>query len=198
MGPWCSGVGGGAVLADDLGLGKSLTTLAFLVMARRAASLVRPLQPMRVLLLCPAVVVAHWLKELGRWLPQQEDRAQPPLLRVVALDPSLSEEKRRQLVQGWGRAGGLLLTSYDMFRAMATAGAQSSSSGGGAAGGGGGGAEARVATVLCDRVQVLVLDEGHRLRTEAAGITQLLKATAAKSQVRLLLTGYPIQNSLLE
>lgn len=187
MGPWCSGVGGGAVLADDLGLGKSLTTLAFLVMARRAASLVRPLQPMRVLLLCPAVVVAHWLKELGRWLPQQEDRAQPPLLRVVALDPSLSEEKRRQLVQGWGRAGGLLLTSYDMFRAMATAG-----------GGGGGGAEARVATVLCDRVQVLVLDEGHRLRTEAAGITQLLKATAAKSQVRLLLTGYPIQNSLLE
>jgi SWI/SNF-related matrix-associated actin-dependent regulator of chromatin subfamily A-like protein 1 len=53
---------GGALLADDMGLGKS-------VQALRAIQHLDPYGQLgRVLILCPAVVLDHWVEEAARWL----------------------------------------------------------------------------------------------------------------------------------
>lgn len=58
------GSGGGAVLADELGLGKTLSAIALLTLMKKALSSSSPAAPvtvLRVLVLCPAVVVPHWV-----------------------------------------------------------------------------------------------------------------------------------------
>ncbi|MDB5313580.1 MAG: rapA 2 [Gemmataceae bacterium] len=57
-------VGLGACLADDMGLGKSVQTLAAIQQARDEGE-TRP-----VLLVCPTSVVGHWRKEAERFTPE--------------------------------------------------------------------------------------------------------------------------------
>ena len=70
---------GGAILADDPGLGKTLTAIGFM------EALVRAQLVTRVLVVVPANLLKVWENELGRWLGKQAHR-----LEVDSLAPDVA------------------------------------------------------------------------------------------------------------
>lgn len=84
---------GGALLADDMGLGKS-------VQALHAAYSLMPLEMTRALIVCPAVVQPHWHEQARRWLGVDA----PPIIRTGQKTAPPAE---------WH---GLRTISYDMLR----------------------------------------------------------------------------------
>ena len=55
--------GMGACLADSMGLGKTIQTLAF-ILKRKEEGQLRP-----VLIICPTSVIGNWQKEITRFAP---------------------------------------------------------------------------------------------------------------------------------
>lgn len=92
----------GALLADDMGLGKSAQT------ARAIYSLGSP----RTLILCPAVVVKHWLREWEKWTGAPADELGRKLTR--------EEGGGRLTTFGPGTLTNVVIGSYDTFRALVT------------------------------------------------------------------------------
>lgn len=69
-----------------------------------------------------ALICRPQVREFHRWVPPPcppstvSDGWSP--LRVTGLDASSDEEKRRQAVLTWGRVGGVLVLSYDLYRLL--------------------------------------------------------------------------------
>ncbi|HEV2104444.1 MAG TPA: DEAD/DEAH box helicase, partial [Candidatus Eisenbacteria bacterium] len=61
---WTASLGLGAVLADDMGLGKTVQALAWLAHLRAQAPGAGP-----ALVVCPASVMHHWVREAARFTP---------------------------------------------------------------------------------------------------------------------------------
>jgi DNA excision repair protein ERCC-6 len=123
-----------------------------------------------VLVVCPATVISHWVRELQGWWPA---------LRVLVLhesSPALRSgaASRRQVVKSAMERGDVLVTTYESLRI-----------------GGGAGA-----ALLSSRWGYAVLDEGHRIRNPEAAVT--VAAKQLQTVHRLILTGAPIQNRLRE
>ncbi|TYZ66855.1 hypothetical protein PybrP1_012733, partial [[Pythium] brassicae (nom. inval.)] len=203
----------GCILADYMGLGKTLQVLTVIYSyvidqtARRRAA------PATALVLCPAICIPNWEAEFAKWLSAGA-RARCP---VLALDPGTSKSAvgaRVRLLQRWKRDGGVLLLGYEMFRSLLNPTLPAA-------------ADRDAAIQVCTRVgdstmevtdpvaataqrsarefhrllcepgaDLVVLDEGHRMKDP----TSLLCQSVAKVQSlrRLVLTGYPVQNSLSE
>jgi hypothetical protein len=104
----------GGIIGDEMGLGKTVQTVAFLAGLHHSGKLTAP-----VLLLCPATIMAQWVRHFHEWYP--------PLRVVVVHDsgsharapgdgPKASAEK---LVRGAFRRGGVVVTTYDHLRLRA-------------------------------------------------------------------------------
>lgn len=90
----------GALLGDDMGLGKSAQT----------ARAVQTLSPAATLILCPAVVVKHWLNEWAKWTGETADELGRKLTH---------EEGGGRLTKfGPGTPWHVVVGSYDTFRAL--------------------------------------------------------------------------------
>lgn len=205
----------GCILADYMGLGKTLQVITVIYSyildqteQRERAS------PATAIVLCPAICIPNWEAEFAKWL-SADARARCP---VFALDPGTSSKSalttRIRLLQRWKRDGGVLLLGYEMFRSLLNPTLPAS-------------ADRDAAIQVCTRVgdstmeitdsvaskaqksarefyrllcapgaDLVVLDEGHRMKDP----TSLLCQSVAKVQstCRLVLTGYPVQNSLSE
>jgi DNA excision repair protein ERCC-6 len=125
----------GGILGDEMGLGKTIMVAALLGSLRHSG-LLRP-----SLVVCPATVISHWVKELTTWYP--------PLRVLVLHDSSLALRNGRVQREGllrslWAR-GDVLLTTYESLRVY-----------GGLLGEG--------------RWGYCVLDEGHRIRNPDAAV----------------------------
>ena len=170
VGPAEEGDARGCVLADHMGLGKTLQLICVL------KSWLSGGPPRRTaLVIAPAFVLSNWLGEIERWLPR--DRA----LRPRTLPAAGGAAARLAAVAAWQREGGALLVGYEMFRMLA----------------GGAGARAEFVAALCDPGPgLLVLDEAHRLKEPRS---QLYKAMGRiRTRRRVLASGYPVQNRLDE
>lgn len=87
----------GALLCDDMGLGKSAQTLFALSQLDRGWNLI----------LCPAVVSANWARECEKWL------------QCGALRLDITNKKARlQRIEQWNNDGGIAVCSYDTFRSI--------------------------------------------------------------------------------
>jgi DNA excision repair protein ERCC-6 len=103
----------GGIVGDEMGLGKTVQTVAFLAGLHRSDMLPGP-----VLLLCPATIMAQWVRHFHEWYPP---------LRVVVVHDSGSHARaaeggagRRRsaerLVKEAFRRGGVVVTTYDHLR----------------------------------------------------------------------------------
>jgi hypothetical protein len=95
----------GGILGDEMGLGKTVQVAA-LFGALHTMNLMQ--QPS--LVVCPATIVAHWVRELTTWHPQ---------LRVFVLHGSYKSTTPRQVVDAVfaaGCNGHIVVTTYDGLR----------------------------------------------------------------------------------
>eukprot|EP00803_Ostreobium_quekettii_P005869 evm.model.scf_17.11 EVM.evm.TU.scf_17.11 scf_17:135000-142945(-) len=122
----------------------------------------------RPLVICPSSLVANWGREVDKWLG---GRAMP-----VAVENTEGGAVRRALEGGpYRRSGGgglpVLIMSYTTFRLHRE-------------------------QVLACKPDVLICDEAHLLKNKSSQIA--VATSEVPTKMRLLLTGTPIQNNLLE
>ncbi|XP_014023072.2 helicase ARIP4 [Salmo salar] len=204
--------GFGCILAHSMGLGKTLQVISFIDI------LLRHTGAHTVLAIVPVNTLQNWLAEFNLWLPTQE--ALPPdsdpaivtgrTFRVHILnDEHKTTVARAKVVEDWSRDGGVLLMGYEMYRLLSlkksfVTGRKRKS-------------KKPQGPVIIDldeeeRQQelmkgmekalarpgpdVVICDEGHRIKNCHASTSQALKNI--RSRRRVVLTGYPLQNNLIE
>lgn len=217
----------GCILADYMGLGKTLQVVTVIYSyiidqieknrsnnnsnngtTQNAAALAT------TIVLCPAICIPNWEAEFKKWL-SSESLAR---CRVFSLDAGTNHKgtmgARVRLLQQWKQEGGVLLLGYEMFRSLLNPTLNA--------------AVDRDATIqVCTRIgdstmeitnsistkaqksarefykllcqpgaDLVVLDEGHRMKDPTSLLCQ--SVTKIQSKRRMVLTGYPVQNSLSE
>uniref|UniRef100_A0A8C6X326 RAD54 like 2 n=1 Tax=Naja naja TaxID=35670 RepID=A0A8C6X326_NAJNA len=204
--------GFGCILAHSMGLGKTLQVISFLEV------LFRHIEAKTVLAIVPVNTLQNWLAEFNMWLPAPEalpadydpKEIQPRTFKVHILnDEHKTTAARAKVVTDWVTDGGVLLMGYEMYRLLSlkksfAAGRKKKS-------------KKQTGPVIIDvdeedRQQellkgiekalsrpgpdVVICDEGHRIKNCHASISQALKNI--RSRRRVVLTGYPLQNNLTE
>ncbi len=169
----------GGVLADDMGLGKTLQALAWLLwlaeLRRR-----EPSKPFRALIVCPKSVVTNWQLETARFAPTLATTAFTAALVTPAtsasglstLNPRLSTSSSSASVsQLSALSSQLLVANYTQLRLHADAFASES-------------------------WDAVILDEGQNIKNPASATASA--ARALRTAHRLVLTGTPVENRLLD
>lgn len=204
--------GFGCILAHSMGLGKTLQVISFIDI------LLRNTEAHTVLAIVPVNTLQNWLTEFNLWLPPQEalsSDTDPAVLigrnfKVHVLnDEHKTTLARAKVVEDWSRDGGVLLMGYEMYRLLSmkktfVMGKKRKS-------------KKPTGPVIIDldeedRQQelmkgieraiarpgpdVVICDEGHRIKNYHASTSQALKNI--RSRRRVVLTGYPLQNNLIE
>ncbi|GFR72897.1 helicase ARIP4-like [Elysia marginata] len=199
--------GFGCILAHSMGLGKTIQLISFIDIFIRCA------HGKRVLCIVPINTLQNWMAEFNYWLPPPEKLHPDDNLtqsRVFPLyiinDNMKTTAARAAVIAKWKENGGALLIGYEMFRLLSSKKAAPSK------------AKSRskkaevidveeedknkslmidMHAMLVDPGPDLVMcDEGHRIKNSSAAISQALKTI--KTRRRVVLTGYPLQNNLLE
>uniref|UniRef100_M4BPW5 Uncharacterized protein n=1 Tax=Hyaloperonospora arabidopsidis (strain Emoy2) TaxID=559515 RepID=M4BPW5_HYAAE len=189
--------GFGCVLADFMGLGKTLqvitTAQAFLSKQTLDTDGKLTQRHKHVLILAPTICVRNWEAEIVKWLGKNETRR----LGLFTLESGREKKMcdRVAVVKKWHKRGGILIMGYELYRLLVL---QSSGDEKIAAG------NQKYAHLIKQVYaclgnpgpDLIVLDEGHRVRNHKS---KMVKALAhVKTTRRIILTGYPLQNHLEE
>ena len=209
----------GAILADEMGLGKTAQTVAYLACSRRrkargvggwgatatarAASNAAPatsgpvasqrdaLAQEPALIVAPASLLENWRRELRVWAPALKVgfyHGKEGQAATRAEAEAFAREKNARVKNGRGvslaSAGGgafdVLIACYSLFERDSAD------------------QKAHRAWLRSMTYSHLVLDEAHLLKNRATQRAKRLDAVAARARRRVLLTGTPLQNNLLE
>ncbi|XP_053281197.1 helicase ARIP4 isoform X1 [Pleuronectes platessa] len=207
-----SSSGFGCILAHSMGLGKTLEVISCIDV------LFRHTRVHTVLAIVPVNTLQNWLSEFNTWdpppeaLPPDTDPAlvTPRTFKVHILnDEHKNTAARAKVVEDWAKDGGVLLMGYEMYRLLSmkksiAAGRKKKT-------------KKTTGPVVVDldeedRQQellkgieralarpgpdVVICDEGHRIKNYHASTSQALKNI--RTRRRVVLTGYPLQNNLIE
>eukprot|EP01038_Epipyxis_sp_PR26KG_P005214 gene5214-7254_t len=158
----------GAILADDMGTGKTLVGITV------ATALCRKLS-CKCIIVCPTTLVSNWENEIKKWLPSTLGRT---ALFISSSTKVVSGSKVSDLIvndfiTSHPLVHPVLVLSYEMFRIFAAA------------------------FNTMTNLEVIVCDEGHRLKN-AYGTKTTTALGNCCAMKRLVLTGTPIQNNLEE
>lgn len=192
----------GCVLAHSMGLGKTLTVIAFLHTALTRAKNAKgkdyvqfhtgrephAVRPSTALILVPKAVHTQWQSEFDRWLGADSGVA------VTALSPG-SGQVLPQL-RRWRQDGGALIVTHNHFlqllsppRACKHAVSFTEAKAVAAA-------ACEAAGLLTSGADVMIMDEAHRIKNDKSALAQAL--ARVMTHRRVLLTGTPLQNNLRE
>ncbi|XP_060078469.1 helicase ARIP4-like [Ylistrum balloti] len=204
-----SSAGFGCILAHSMGLGKTIQMISFIDIFLRHT----PLKS--VLLIVPINTLQNWVAEFNIWLPTAATVGDDPNFIPRAFEIYLLNDgykttaARAKVIAEWHKSGGVLVMGYEMYRLLSSRrgymgtlkkpGRKPSSpvvidleE------------EDRNKTHLLSMYEALVspgpdlvvCDEGHRIKNSHAGISMALKNI--RTRRRVVLTGYPLQNNLME
>jgi SWI/SNF-related matrix-associated actin-dependent regulator of chromatin subfamily A member 5 len=160
------------ILGDEMGLGKTLQTLALLQWLKLNRPSTKGAQDRPSIVICPLSVLDSWMSEARKWTPG---------LKTLRFHGSSTERARmKRIASGYesltnskGVYGlDLLVTTYETFVSE-----QGWFKG------------AFVWTYV-------VLDEGHKVKNHESNVSHALQGL--KAEFRLVLTGTPLQNNLVE
>lgn len=184
----------GGIISDEMGLGKTIQIIAFIAGLHYSGMLDKP-----VLIVCPATVMTQWVNEFHTWWPplrtmvlhsigsgmsgktgteeelenlitSMEDEDEDTGVKRT-LRSIKSESNANAIMEKLIEKGHVLITSYVGLRIY----------------------EEHLLKVNWGYV---VLDEGHKIKNPNANITILSKRL--KTHNRVILSGTPIQNNLVE
>lgn len=158
----------GVLLADEMGLGKTLMTITVLwTLLKQSGTPGKTLDVMKVLICCPVTLIDNWRKEFSKWL----DTNRIGILTLNGKNQSPAKDKQDVVGFAKTKVYQVLIMGYEKL-------------------------------LLCSKelsavdFDMLVCDEGHRLKNNNSKVMKLLDSLNVKK--RLLLTGTPIQNDLNE
>ncbi|ROW12854.1 hypothetical protein VMCG_00001 [Cytospora schulzeri] len=178
---YCQGVGG--IVGDEMGLGKTIQLISFVAALHYSKKLTRP-----VLVVAPATVLQQWVSEFHRWWPPlrvsilhssgsgmvdvgKEERIEDEELWEEYQKPKKSNKAAKKIVDRVVKDGHVLVTTY--------AGLQTYGD-----------------VLIPVNWDYAVLDEGHKIRNPNTYITFCAKELRTPN--RIILSGTPMQNSLIE
>ena len=169
----------GVLLADDMGLGKTLQVLALAWTVLKQTPFPTLQKPMkRILVACPASLVGNWENESKKWIGNVRaqcvtaDGGAENVERAFQKWIETNENVEEKHMQSSFDRFPILIASYETLRKMAV----------------------RIPNHA--RPDLLCCDEAHRLKSGSNQTVDALKAVDAKH--RVLMTGTPIQNNLME
>lgn len=170
-----SGQKSGAILAHCMGLGKTVQVIAFL----DALLCVEESGIRRVIILAPVNTLHNWRNEFEKWISY--DQCDYRLYMLT--DTSVG--RRLQKLLRWFQGGGLLFLGYDMYRNLAQGKRMKKKR-----------REDFQRFLLDPGPDIIICDEGHVMRNSKSNLSQVLGQV--RTRCRVVLTGTPLQNNLLE
>lgn len=160
----------------------------------------------QTLVLCPSSLIDNWYEEFLMWMPRPNRLG--PLRKITA---TINLDKRLQKVENWGKEGGILIMSYDIFRTWIlnketkargrpypdqesdqeavqdqTKGRRCLSNQD----------HGQVKHWLLEGPNIIVADEAHKMKNSSTGVYQA--AAQFRSKSRIALTGSPLANNLVD
>ncbi|KAG7464913.1 hypothetical protein MATL_G00170740 [Megalops atlanticus] len=171
--------GSGCILAHCMGLGKTLQVVTFL----HTMLLCEKLNFSTALVVCPLNTVLNWLNEFEKW---QEGMKDEECLEVTELATVKRPQERVYALQRWQEDGGIMIMGYEMYRNL-TQGRNIKSKKL---------KESFLKTLVDPGPDFVICDEGHILKNEASAISKAMNSI--KTRRRVVLTGTPLQNNLIE
>ncbi|KAG6541996.1 hypothetical protein Mapa_016633 [Marchantia paleacea] len=156
----------GCLLADAMGLGKTLQVIALIWTLLHQGPKGRP-AVRRVLVICPSSLVENWGKEVRKWLGSER-------LNALIIHSGTPAKDVKQSISKFqiGKLAPVLVTSYELLRKHND-------------------------DLRSAKAELLVCDEAHRLKN-CAGNKTIDALLALKCSMKVLLTGTPVQNDLME
>uniref|UniRef100_A0A8C2BDW8 DNA helicase n=1 Tax=Cyprinus carpio TaxID=7962 RepID=A0A8C2BDW8_CYPCA len=171
--------GSGCILAHCMGLGKTLQVVTFL----HTLLLCEKLNFSTALVVCPLNTVLNWLNEFEKWQEGLEDEES---LEVIELATVKRPQERAYALQRWQEDGGVMIIGYEMYRNL-TQGRNIKSKKL---------KEIFQKTLVDPGPDFVICDEGHVLKNEASAVSKAMNSI--KTRRRVVLTGTPLQNNLIE
>ncbi|ELW65889.1 Transcriptional regulator ATRX [Tupaia chinensis] len=171
--------GSGCILAHCMGLGKTLQVVSFL----HTVLLCDKLDFSIALVVCPLNTALNWMNEFEKW---QEGLKDDEKLEVSELATVKRPQERSFMLQRWQEDGGVMIIGYEMYRNLAQ----------------GRNVKSRKLKEIFNKALVdpgpdfVVCDEGHILKNEASAVSKAMNSI--RSRRRIILTGTPLQNNLIE
>ena len=192
----------GCLLAQTMGLGKTMQVLALLVTiseaARSSSKNVRDqvppdLRDSRTLILCPPALVENWWDECLLWPPQPLSDNIGELRKVTS---AMKPADRCIEIHAWSKAGGILLLGFDTFKNLIHNRPRTSAK-----------TKDKIAPLddqqhellkkaLLERPTLVVADEAHQFKRKSSSLNLAMNQIRTKS--RIALTGSPLSNNLGE
>ena len=155
----------GAILADEMGTGKTLTSLSVLWSLCRHGRC-------KGIIVCPKSLLGNWEAEINKWLPSSLART-ALYVRGNGSGQNGPDVIVNRFITSHASVHPVLVINYEMFRSFADA----------------------LNTI--NTLEVLICDEGHRLKNAYGNKTSLALGNSIATK-RLVLSGTPIQNNLEE
>ncbi|ODV63941.1 DNA-dependent ATPase RDH54 ASCRUDRAFT_26326, partial [Ascoidea rubescens DSM 1968] len=160
--------GNGALLADEMGLGKTLMTISLIwtLLRQSPFSKFNPIIK-KILIVCPVTLIGNWKKEFKKWLNMSR-------ISILTLNntTNISKDKNDIKLFAKTRVYQVLILGYEKLLSIKSQLLENNS------------------------FDLLVCDEGHRLKNISNKSLQILKSL--KISKKIILTGTPIQNDLEE
>ncbi len=162
----------GAILADDMGLGKSLQTIALLETLLKQGPQGVPIVK-KALVVAPSSLLDNWRAEIRKWVGEAST-VKAIILGASSSAMSKQEQEKKQTILDFkfGRLYNIGIISYETLR--------------------------KYAGELSGSIDILVADEGHRIKSASGNKTIDALVLASKNSRRVLLSGTPLQNNLSE
>ncbi|CAF0812565.1 unnamed protein product [Adineta ricciae] len=202
----------GCILAHSMGCGKTLQVITFIDIFLRHTT------AKSILVVVPINTIQNWANEFNRWCPIDDPNVgyTRPYQLYILNETSKKFVQRAKIVQNWAQTGGTLIIGYEMFRllvtkkpmqmstSMKTTNSMKTMN-----------IPSPTASVFQDGEEeeknfdtmedvanalinpdLVICDEGHRIKNHLASVAIALKSI--RTQRRIVLTGYPLQNNLIE
>ncbi|CAF1297698.1 unnamed protein product [Adineta steineri] len=169
--------GNGCILAHCMGLGKTLQIISFLHTVFNYDKITKV---KTCLVLCPINAALNWTNEFEYWLKDIE----PPIDHYQLT--TIKRNLRVSHLNYWYENGGVAVMGYEMYKRLATGlGIKNKKH------------KTEVYKCLVDPgPDIVVADEGHILKNAQTALAKCL--SKIKTPRRIVLTGTPLQNNLIE
>lgn len=182
----------GGIIGDEMGLGKTIQVISFIAGLHYSGLLEKP-----VLVVVPATVMNQWVNEFHRWWPPLRcvilhsigsgmtksaisseakleallETTDPDAVKDDSFKGSNNQRRAKEIIDTVMEKGHVLVTTYVGLRIYSR-------------------------YILPRQWGYVVLDEGHKIRNPDLDIS--LTCKQIKSYNRIILSGTPIQNNLIE